>query len=222
MDRGHPGGEGDARLAAGQLGVGVAERGRRRVGDPAVGVAGARVAGDPPELVGVGRGEGRGLVDRARSSASGRRAGVARRGADGAGREAARAAGAGRGSAVAHGADATPDVPRRRGPARRGERIGTPVTRSLPARFEAYIAPSALIDQLVRGPAVVRVGSRRRSTATGAAPPPGRSIGIALTPSRIFSARTKRAGRVGLGQEHDELVAAVAGRRVDLADALAR
>ena len=79
VDRAHPRGEGDARRAAGELRVGRAERARGRVRDAAVGVAGAGVGGDPAELLGVGRGERRGLVDRARSSASGRRAGSATR-----------------------------------------------------------------------------------------------------------------------------------------------
>ncbi len=138
VDRAHPRGEGGARRAAGQLGIGAAEGARGRVRDPAVGEAGPGVGGDPAELLGIGRGERRGLVDghARRRLIDGRRP---RRGPDGAGRE---ALGAGRWPrvGVAHGSDATPESAGR--PARG---TGTPVTRSLPARFEAYIAPSALM-----------------------------------------------------------------------------
>ena len=79
---------GRARLAAGELRVGVPEGLRRRVGQPAVGEPGPGIANDVAERVGVRGGERRGLVDR-----DGRRRLVdarrARRGADGARGEAA-------------------------------------------------------------------------------------------------------------------------------------
>ena len=146
VDRAHAGRQGHARLAAGELRVGGAERARRRVGDPAVGVPGARVGGDAAELVRVGRGERRGLVDRDarrrlveprdRARPPGWRGSRSRAGVDARPRV-----------GVAHGADATPDPPGGRVALRcaRPDRPGRPVTRSLPARFEAYIAPSALI-----------------------------------------------------------------------------
>ena len=77
VDGAHPRRQGHARLAAGELGVCRGERARRRVGDAAVGEAGLGIGRDPAQFVGVGRGEGRGLVDRARSSASGPGAGRA-------------------------------------------------------------------------------------------------------------------------------------------------
>ena len=95
---------------------------------------------------------------------------------------------------------------------------GRRVTRSLPARFEAYIAPSALIDQLVGRAAVVRVGDdadrERRPRADARQVDRHRA-----DPEPDLLGQDVRAGRIGLGQEDDELVAAVAGRRVDLADA---
>ena len=55
--------------------------------------------------------------------------------------------GTGRGVVVAHGARMLHRTPRarRRRQAMRPIGTGTPVTRFLPARLEAYIAPSALI-----------------------------------------------------------------------------
>ena len=91
-----------------------------------------------PELLGVGRGERGGLVDRhARRRLVERR--DARGGADGPRREALAVGGRGRGSVSLTGRCYTGET------GRPGCGIGTPVTRSLPARFEAYIAPSALI-----------------------------------------------------------------------------
>ena len=57
--------------AAGELRVGGAERGRRGVGEPAVGVPGARVRGDDGERLGVGGGERRRLEDRDGGRAAG-------------------------------------------------------------------------------------------------------------------------------------------------------
>ena len=62
-----------------ELGVGIAERAAVGLARRRVRVPGARVGDDVAELLGVGRGEGRGLVDRHGSSAAGRRAGRARR-----------------------------------------------------------------------------------------------------------------------------------------------
>ena len=119
-------------------------RARSSVGfvDAAVGIAGAAVGGDRAELVGVGRGEGR------RSGRSGRtgrrlvelrRAGAARMArVEKPRRRPARGRGAGgslTGRPMLHRSRAAPAA----------RRPAIPVTRSLPARFEAYIAPSALM-----------------------------------------------------------------------------
>ncbi len=66
--------------------------------------------------------------------------------------------------------------------------IGTPVTRSLPARLDAYIAPSALMISS----SADRPSSGKLTTPIdkdGRVPTPGSSMGNAPTPRRIFSAR---------------------------------
>ena len=226
VDRAHPGRERQPGLAAGQLGVRVTERGRRRVRDPAVGIAGAGIGGDPAELVGVARGERRGLVDR-----HARRhlvdAGSPRGGADGPGREAAEAR-LGARIGVAHGADATPEspiAPAAWPPPGSGPRplrrigdgdAGDPVLAGALAGVHRLVGAD---HQLVRGSAVAReaddadrqgwVRARRRLVDGHAAD---------ATPDLL--GQDERAGRIGLGQEHDELVAAVSGGGVDLADAV--
>ncbi len=94
------------------------------------------------------------------------------------------------------------------------------MTRFLPPRFEAYIAWSALIISCVARLAVVGEADdadrdRRRDLA---AADRDRQLGHA-DPDLL--GEDPGAGRIRLGQEHDELVAAVAGGRVDLADARA-
>ena len=71
VDSGHARREGVARLAPGELGVGVAERLGGGVGEAAVGKARPRVADDVAELLRILRGERRRLVDRDRGRALG-------------------------------------------------------------------------------------------------------------------------------------------------------
>src|ERR1700675_4293709 len=197
MDRSHPRCEGESSGTARQFRVGIAERQGRRVRDPAVRVARARIGDDPAELVGIGRRERCGLVDR-----NARRQLVnpwrPRGGANGPGREAARPW-LRAGFSGHHGADATPESPIDPTPcpppapeSRPLRRIGidTPVTRSLPARLEAYIASSALIinSSAVRpSPGKLTTPIEIDGWDSGLAG----SMDMALTPRRIFSARTK-------------------------------
>ena len=111
----------------------------------------------------------------------------------------------------------------RRAGARRARRpaAGSRTIRFLPRRFDAYIAWSALIIRSSAVRPVVGDRSRRRSRARCWIRAAAVSIASSATPWRIFSARTSAPVGLRLGEEDDELVAAVAGRRVDPPDAVA-
>ena len=211
VDGGHPRGEGDAGLAAGQLRVG-APRARPSSGSR----CGCRrtrraVGGDPSELVGVGRGERGGLVDRD----AGRRLVDLRRarcGADGARREASwRPVGVG-GSVSLTERCYTGVAGRPAGGCRdAGDAVLAGPLRGVHRAVGAD-------DQLVRGPAVVGIADdadRQRRLAAADRQLDGHRVDA--EPDLL--GQDEGAGRIGLGQEHHELVAAVAGGGVDLADA---
>ena len=200
VDGAHARGEGDARFAPGELRVGRAEGGRRRVGDPRVGVSGARIGGDVAQLLGVGGGERRRLVDRHAGRAAGRRAGRAMRPGWPASRTRAGLPAGRRPLVVSHGVDATPrrrcytrdHEPSYGADATGGESTGmsTPVTRFLPARLLRVHRAVGADHQLVGRLAVVGVADdadrQGRPDRASSARPSSRS----WTPSRIFSATT--------------------------------
>ena len=96
---------------------------------------------------------------------------------------------------------------------------GPPVTRFLPTALARVHRAVGADHQLVGRRPVVRIARRRRSTATARPTVSGRSTGIASTPMPDLLGEDVGAGRIGLGQEDDELVAAVAGGRIDAPDA---